>query len=383
MILARVPDRRVRLSLAYLWSRASLANRRSLWHTERVPDIDTPKSPDRSGTSPPDRSENTQTPTRLWEVRTPPADGSGHRHGLAYRLSELLGMVPLLAPLAAAGWYQADLAADMFGWTWPWLVVWPAAIEGGAAYAATLYLRKLVAGHSTVGTRLGMVVYASGSSALLVWHALGSGKPWQAAAAIGCMTLAAVWIWGQRSRWLRRADLQRRGLVDAQAPRFNVLRWLACPVETPRAFRHAVKMGISDPQSALDSYRSERTRRRTARALARARKAARERARERSRTQPAKNRPDPTPRTPKADSVKPSRKHVRRTPAPGNVRSLRSAADDQTAVDALRQWRVANGRTPSINEVQRTVGGGRSRAVRLRSLLMADRSDDQEGEAAA
>jgi len=314
-----------------------------------------------------------QTPTQ-----TPP---TGPRDW-SYRLSEIIGMVPLIAPLVAAGWYQADLAHEVFGWTYPWALVWPAAIEGGAAYAASLYLRKLVAGHSTIGARVGMVAYASGSSALLWWHAISSGKPWQAAAGIAGMTLAAVWIWGQRSRWLRRSDLQRRGLVDAQAPRFNALRWLAAPIETPRAFRHAIKNGIPDPQAALASYRTDRNRRRNARALAKARAAARERTRP---PDPPKPTPAPVIRTAAADPPKARPKRTRRAPTPNNVRTLRSAADDSDALAALRTWQTTHGRTPSINEVQRTVGGGRSRAIRLRGLLggQADDGDDLESEAAA
>jgi hypothetical protein len=316
--------------------------------------------------------EASQTP----DHRTPPGPRSW-----GYRLSEIIGMVPLVAPLVAAGWYQADLAHEVFGWTYPWALVWPAAIEGGAAYAASLYLRKLVAGHSTIGARVGMVVYASGSSTLLWWHAISSGKPWQAAAGIAGMTLAAVWIWGQRSRWLRRADLQRRGLVDAQAPRFNVLRWLACPIETPRAFRHAVKLGISDPLTALDSYRAERTHRRTARALAKARAAARER----TRPDPPKPARTPDVQTTPADPPKAKPRRTRRTSPPSNVRTIRSATDDADALAALRTWQRSNGRTPSINDVQRTVGGGRSRAIRLRGLLgdRPDDSSDLESEAAA
>jgi hypothetical protein len=222
-----------------------------------------------------------------------------------------------------------------------------------------------------------MVGYAAASSALLWWHALASGKPWQAAAGIGGMTLAAVWIWGQRSRWLRRADLQRRGLVDAQAPRFNVLRWLLCPLETPKAFRHAIKRGISDPTTALESYRAERTRRRTARALTRARERARTWRRQTPVPDPHRRGATPAAQTPTGPS-KPRRTRTRRTPPPSNVRTLRSVADDDAAVTALRRWQSANDRTPSINEVQRTVGGGRSRAVRLRNLL-GDR-DDSDGE---
>lgn len=168
-----------------------------------------------------------------------------------------IGIVPLLAPLILAGYYQADLARTAFEWAFPWYLLFPLSIEAGAAWAAGNYHRKLVVGDSTIGARTGMLAYASASGALLYWHARDTDQPLATALAVSGMTLAAMWIWTQRAKHAKRDILRQRGLVDKQVPRFSAPRWILCPIETAHAFRWAVKHSIDDPAAALEEFRAQ------------------------------------------------------------------------------------------------------------------------------
>jgi hypothetical protein len=167
-----------------------------------------------------------------------------------------IGLVPLVAPLLAAGYYQADLAESTFQWAFPWYLLFPLSIEAGAAWAAGNYYRRLLSGHSTISARLGMIGYAAASGLLLYWHARNTGRPTVAALAVAGLTFAGVWIWTQKAKHDNRTRLEEMGLVDKQVPRFSFARWVLCPLETPAAFRWAVKFSYSDPSEALSDYRN-------------------------------------------------------------------------------------------------------------------------------
>lgn len=91
--------------------------------------------------------------------------------------------------------------------------------------------------------------------------------------------------------------------------------------------------------------------------------------------------PDDEPDPDQTPPTRPRRTPVRSVPQtrrPAPVRSVRSADDDEVLV-RLRQWMADNdGRTPSLDIVQQTAGGGRSRAIRLRGLLGDDQTTDTD-----
>ncbi len=289
------------------------------------------------------------------DTRTPGMRDGGVRRGTGYVLQELIGVVPPLAALGLAAYYQTEIAHDVLGFTYPWAVVPAAAIEGGAAYCAVLYDRHLVAGDSTLALRLGMLGYAAGSSALLAWHAHATGKPWQISAALGLLTLSAIFLWGRRGKWRKREILREKGLLDAQVVRFSFARWLAAPLETPGALRYAVKHSISDPRTALRVWRTYRTSRTptpepggTARGGAR-----------RTAVPPAA--PYPT------SAIRPA---VPRTPDDATVRTFAPVRPgDDAVLRTLAAEQVRLGREPTLDEVSAIAGGTRPRAVRLRKLL--------------
>jgi len=258
------------------------------------------------------------------------------------KVHDAIGLVPLIAPLIAAGFYQADLARSEFGWGMPWCLVFPLSIEAGAAWSAGNYHRKLVAGDSTIAARLGMLAYAGASAALLYWHARTTGKPPVAAVAISGMTLAAVWIWTQRAKHMKRDQLRRRGLVDQQVPHFSAARWILCPIETARVFRWSVKYSQSDPTKALAAYRQQ-TRPDEAP----------------DQTKPAKQtRPKQTKAPRPADHAEPDQQ----------TRPVATADQElvQTIQTSYPDWQT---KMPSANQIKLVVGGGQTRALRLQRTL--------------
>lgn len=297
-------------------------------------------------------------------------------------LHDLIGLIPLISPLIAAGYYQADLARSEFGWAFPWYLLFPLSIEAGAAWAAGNYHRKLVVGDSTIGARVGMLGYATASAGLLYWHARSDGLPVAVAWAIAGMTFAAVWIWTQRAKHAKRDVLRARGLIDEQVPRFSAARWILCPIETPRVFRWAVKYSKSDPAVALDQYRKQQ-----------------------SGTDP-KSDPDPdcgddgsdpeqldydgldlkldfqTPdpglrtaeepdRDPEPDQTADSRPQTPDRPTgPQTARS--KPADRDLLQEIQTAYPDCHTRPPTLKEIRLAIGCGQSKAIRLRSLLQEE-----------
>lgn len=273
-------------------------------------------------------------------------------------LHDLIGLIPLISPLIAAGYYQADLARSEFGWAFPWYLLFPLSIEAGAAWAAGNYHRKLVVGDSTIGARVGMLGYASASAGLLYWHARSDGLPIAVAWAIAGMTFAAVWIWTQRAKHAKRDVLRARGLIDEQVPRFSAARWILCPIETPRVFRWAVKYSRSDPAQALADYRL-------------------------SRLQPGQtadqdpnDEPDHGLDHQTADQADHRPRQIRPQTANQTARRSRPRSDhdpDHQIIEKIRadfpDWQT---RPPTLAEIRLLVGCGQSKATRLRSLLQEE-----------
>jgi hypothetical protein len=182
-----------------------------------------------------------------------PATGRTTRTGS--RWSTAYARLVLFAPLAVAGWFQAHAIHDLLTPNWAVAVAFTASWEGAAAYVAQLYRRALLRGDSTIVLRLGMFVYAAGSYALLTQELRGH-EAWLAHA-IGVLTLSGIFLWSRHARDQHRDRLVELGLVDAQAPKMAALRWILCPIETPKAFRFGVRFSRSrlGPEVVLSEYR--------------------------------------------------------------------------------------------------------------------------------
>lgn len=182
-----------------------------------------------------------------------------------------IGAIPLMAPLVVSGFMTWDVFnGALAGFTHYTAAVvglvaflTSCALEGGLWKLVRLYERHLVAGDSTIGIRAGIGVYISVISGVIFWHAyyqatqanreLGMG--WLPAAAVAIMCALGVYISSRDARWKRRRELRATGRIDRQAPKFSALAWILCPIETPKALRHAVKWRIESPIDAVNDLR--------------------------------------------------------------------------------------------------------------------------------
>lgn len=180
-------------------------------------------------------------------------------------LDRTFGAIPLAAPLIVSGAYTMQVFTDKPIEANP-LVALAAtcALEGGVWKLSRLYEKTLVAGDSTMALRLGIGFYLSIISGLIYWHAdhqaqvkgheeLGADA--LPAFGVAVMSALGVYIWSRTARWMRRRELHAAGRIDTQAPKFAALSWVLCPIETPKALRHAVKYRIDSPVEAVEDRR--------------------------------------------------------------------------------------------------------------------------------
>lgn len=290
-------------------------------------------------------------------------------------------LVPWGAGLLAAGYYQSDLAHQTFGWSYPWALVFPLAIEAGVWWSAGNFHRRLVRRDSAIGARvwlLGLMVFSCG---LLFFHANRSGAPVEAAAAISAMTIISGGVWIQRASALRRDVMRRQGLVYPATPNYPMYRWILCPIETPKAFRYGIKHGIEDPLKALEAYRQTRPDRTKQTTRPDRTKASKQ-------TGPQTTGPDQTPdrtadqttpdRTPTDQTGPPDQTSLQsdtRPPEPDRTGPLLRSADEAAYIDAITQhpkWPQT-----SLEQIMALVAGldpdgkcGKTRAIRLRDIAL-------------
>lgn len=181
-----------------------------------------------------------------------------------------LGALPLIAPLLVSGYFSVNvITSKPLNAPLAVALLFTLALEGGVWKLAKLLERTLLEGDSTISLRFGIGGYLLLISGMIFGHAafaaynenggmegmkLGWGD-WLPAAATAVMSVMGVYIWSRQARFQHRVELRERGLIDVQAPKFSVLSWVFCPIETPLAFRHAIKYRISSPTVAVADRR--------------------------------------------------------------------------------------------------------------------------------
>lgn len=310
-------------------------------------------------------------------AQTPGGRWSAVRARAPYLIQETVGLVPPLSAIGVAAVFQTQTINAVFGWWWCFAWLPAACIEGGAMYFGFLYERHLVAGDSTLAPRVWMLICAGISCATIYWHVtVQLQKPWQMAAVVGGMAALSLALWMRRSKWKRRELLRDRGLLDAQAPRFSLARWIFCPIETPRAFRHAIKYGISDPTVAVDRYRAKVDADKAAKAADQTATPEPEVAKA-----PVRRQQTPKPRAPKQTEVSaaPDETELDRTDLPPVVPIV--SASDADMLQTIRESH--HGRDlPTLGAIRKAIVAtgqtcGQTKAIRLRGLLEAEGAREQ------
>jgi hypothetical protein len=197
-------------------------------------------------------------------------------------ISTIFEIAPLAAPLFASGWFTYLVVTDEYGLSQPWpiAVTMVLGLEGVVWTLAKLYEQRLVAGHSTIADRLGILFVVSAIGSLIYWHSMVEAKArtaearaaavlagidpdfvvaakadWRGAAVAASMSALGVFVYGRRARWNRRVELEAEGRVDMQALRIGLWQWIVSPWESTWSFRHGMKYRIKRPTDAVRDWR--------------------------------------------------------------------------------------------------------------------------------
>jgi hypothetical protein len=241
------------------------------------------------------------------------------------------------------------------------------------AYAAGLDARPAV--FARLGTALA-IACSSASNAAWAWER--SGRDVQTIVLAGGVPVVAMLAFEVLLAELRRQVLRRRGQPGPVAVTYpRLIRFVLAPWPTFVMWRRLV-LEATDPAKSFGARTPIRVTATTGRQTRTpagvesgpGQSAIADRPHQTSdpvdpQTPGQARTPERTPRqvrTPAASGL------VRR---PTPVRLVPPAADpDEPILNKLRDWQADNGgQVPSINKVQEIVGGGRSRAIRLRSRL--------------
>jgi hypothetical protein len=270
-------------------------------------------------------------------------------------------------------------------------------VEGSVAYLMDLYDKHLLARDSVLTLRIGMIAYVAASAGMIHWWADQRHLPAIMSWLLAGMSASALFLWSRGSRWRSREQMRRQGQIDPALPRlpltakilhpwrFLMTLWLVSwePVATTdeararyaewKANRRNRKHRDPDPERQDPGLPEE-----TSAAPADTSHLPVEPADEPQVPEPADETADttPAPRPPRSTNGtnqaarstttrRPSRQRARRAPA-------HSRPSDEEALAALREAYPDD--LPTLAQIRETVGGGQSRAIRLRNLLTADQT---------
>jgi hypothetical protein len=123
-------------------------------------------------------------------------------------------------------------------------ILFATTLESIAIYLAYEAHSSLIAGDASGRLRLASYLAAAVVGSLNYSHFAGEDlQPTTPAIAFGMLSALSPWLWGIRSRSMRRDQLRTLGLIDPRAARFATAKWALYPIRTFRAFRWAVAAG--------------------------------------------------------------------------------------------------------------------------------------------
>lgn len=188
-----------------------------------------------------------------------PADDrqrSGARLAMAVTGAGLVAVVA--APVAISARSLAGWGREALGLVdgWEWLV--PLPLDGAALACVGLALHATLRGDAPGLARVLVWVLAAASSAANWRH--GTTVSPDAAVFFASMPLLAALLLDLVLRRVRHAALGGLGALERPLARYRAARWLVAPRETWRAWRTAVREGITDPTEALARAAASRAR---------------------------------------------------------------------------------------------------------------------------
>lgn len=179
------------------------------------------------------------------------------RHSTAERLTIVatgvaLGIV-VLSPFALSFHSLAEWGHDRLGLNAPLTYIVPLTLDAAALACVGLTFHATLRADSAGASRLLVGVFA-GASSWANWRH-GTTISTDAAVYYAAMPLVAALLLDITLRRVRHVALGHRGGVEPPLPRYRTARWIVAPLETWRAWRTAVRRGITDPAAALAASR--------------------------------------------------------------------------------------------------------------------------------
>lgn len=167
----------------------------------------------------------------------------------------LMAVVVVAAPQSLSFHSLADWGRDSLGLPGDWRFVVPLALDAvGMAYAGLAFHASLK-GQSAGAARL-MVWVIAGASSVANWRQ-GISISTDAAVFSAAMPLSAALLLEFMLRAIRRTVLGHIGALEPPLPHYRAVRWVVDPLPTWRAWRTAVKEGLTDPADALELSRTD------------------------------------------------------------------------------------------------------------------------------
>lgn len=189
-----------------------------------------------------------------------------------------LRFVPPIASLGLSAIMQVIIVTDLLGhalneryhlgfWAYGIAALFGAgiacALEGSAAYILDLYKKHLLEQDSTFSLRLLLLVYVSGSAALIHWWTDKRQLPWELALVLSCLAGSSIVLWIMGSKWENRVKMRENGQLDpamvrlaSSAKFWHPLRWIQTlwltswePVQTTAEARERHSSWSADRQA--------------------------------------------------------------------------------------------------------------------------------------
>jgi hypothetical protein len=164
--------------------------------------------------------------------------------------------VVVLSPLVLSFHSLAGWGHEALGLVWPLTWVVPLTLDAAALVCVGLTFHAMLRADSAGASRLLVWVFA-GASAAANWRHGAAISP-DAAVYYAAMPLVAALLLDITLRRVRRTALAGLGALERPLPRYRAARWIVAPTETWRAWRTAVREGITDPTQALTVARERR-----------------------------------------------------------------------------------------------------------------------------
>lgn len=162
--------------------------------------------------------------------------------------------VVVLSPLALSFHGLAGWGRDALGLTEPLTYLVPVTLDAAALVCVGLAFHAMLRADSAGAARLLVWVFAA-ASALANYRHAHTISP-DAAAYYASMPLVSAVLLDITLRRIRRSALSHLGALEQPLPRYRAARWIVAPRETWRAWCHAVRHGITDPNEALAASQS-------------------------------------------------------------------------------------------------------------------------------